>query len=114
MGYLLTADYIASEMNALRRDIDKWEIERLSAGIGPVEADDVVHVRVIDEELWASRADVAPRLLHDSALGLDMAPDRSTVTISAVTRRADGGRHLEVVFHGGGSGVVDLVKRIDS
>lgn len=114
MGYLLTEDYVIGEMNALRRDIDKWEIERLSAGRWPVEADDVVHVPVIDEELWESRADSAPRLVADCALGLDMAPDRSTVTISAVTRRADGGRHLEVVFHGGGSGVVDLVKRINA
>lgn len=103
LGHLITEDYIVGEMNAFRQDIDKWEVERLSAGRWPV--DETVEVKpVIDLGVWGKLIGRAPAPTGVACLAIDVSAesDRSERTcsvVAAVETRA-GRPHGQIGYHG--------------
>ena len=63
--------------------------------------------------IWAAGADPTSTIEGRPALAVSMTPDRSTVSLVAAGRRADGHLHVEVIRHGrAGAWFVDAVKQI--
>lgn len=93
-GPLVTYDYIDAEVDSFRRNLEKWEIERLGAGVWPAEDGD--YERIVDADIWQSRTDRAPKLVGPRVLGIDLAPDRRRWAVAAAQRTAAGRIHVEV------------------
>ena len=55
--------------------------------------------RVIDEESWARQSDPTSMPVERYSLGIDVAPDRRTASVSLAGVRADGNWHVEVDEH---------------
>ena len=53
--------------------------------------------QVIDGDLWESLADPEPPKSTDTAIALDVTPDRARATVAFAGLRPDGRRHVEVV-----------------
>ncbi len=89
LGYRLTEEFIEAEVRALPEA--EFRRERLS--IPDLATGEVA----IPEAAWAACADPASAALDPVAFGIDVSPDRSRASISAVGKRADGRRHVTVV-----------------
>lgn len=67
--------------------------------------------RVIDESSWATVADPASMAIESLALGIDVAPDRSTASVALAGQRFDGIWHVELDEQRSGTGwIVPWVK----
>ena len=89
LGYRLSEEFIASEVDAL--PVDKFRRERLSIPDLPSgEA-------LFPPHLWAACADPASKAKDPVAFAVDVAPDRSSATIAAAGVREDGKPHVTVV-----------------
>jgi hypothetical protein len=98
LGYLVTEEYIRNEMASFRRNLDKWEIERLSAGRWP--APDETDVEpAVDMSVWRDLGDDAPELRASSPVALGVDRHRDWYAISAATYTEAGAKRLEVGFH---------------
>lgn len=98
LGYLVTEEYIRNEMASFRRNLDKWEIERLSSGRWP--APDETEVEpAVDMTVWRSLGDDAPVLRVNSPVALGVDRHRDWYAISAATYTESGAKRLEVGFH---------------
>ena len=94
LGFLLSEEFIVNEMAAFRRNLEKWEVERLSTGNWPREDSDLP--AVIDPEVWSAMENPNPSLSGPIALSVDLAPDRRDWAIVAAQRTSDGRIHLEL------------------
>lgn len=90
-GRRITADAIADELHSM--DPATFARERL--GVWASEA----HLQVIPADEWAACATVEPPTVGDVSLGVDMAPDRSSIAVAACRRPADGPAHVELFRH---------------
>lgn len=93
-GPLVTFDYIDAEVESFRANLEKWEVERLGAGVWPPEEDE--YDRVVPAEVVGDRVDRSPRFVGSPVLGIDLAPDRRRWAVSAGWRTEAGRVHLEV------------------
>jgi hypothetical protein len=92
MGELLTEDYIESEMRAFRRDLDKWEVERLSVGRWPA-----LDAIVSEIQGWdRMRTPSPPKLVNNPAIGLHLT--RGVWTICGAQYADTGLAHLELGY----------------
>ena len=89
LGYRLSEEFIASEVEAL--PVDKFRRERLSIPDLPSgEA-------LFPAHAWAACADPDSRAKDPIALAVDVAPDRSSASIAAAGTRVDGKPHVTVI-----------------
>ncbi|WP_445642310.1 hypothetical protein [Mycolicibacterium gilvum] len=108
MGELLTEDYIDGEIKAFRSNLEKWEIERLSAGkwpaVGGVTSE-------IPATVWSDMTDRAPELTGSRVLILTR---EAKWAISAAQRTVGGRIHVESRCRGDATAaeVVDKVAEV--
>lgn len=104
IGYRLTLEYTASELDAL--EDDDFRRERL--GIWSVE----VFASVFDLAAWKSLTDGRSVIVDGLVFGLDVSPDKRAA-VSACGFRGDGASHVEVVeTFGSTAGVADRVAEL--
>ncbi|WP_156525587.1 MULTISPECIES: hypothetical protein [unclassified Gordonia (in: high G+C Gram-positive bacteria)] len=96
LGLLISEQYIEDECAAFRKDIEKWEIERLSAGKWPREG--LNHSPVIDPEAWNAMTNQFPALVGSIGLALDRSPDGSVWVLAAAQHTADSRVHVEIGY----------------
>jgi phage terminase large subunit-like protein len=97
MDFLVTEQYIGDEFASFRRDLDKWEVERLSVGRWP---SDVADVDVFPVDQWEALGTEAPDLVsgYPKALGVDRDPLTKRWSIAGATHTVRGFAHLEVGY----------------
>jgi phage terminase large subunit-like protein len=91
LGFRLTADKIAGELEVLSGSPGEFARERL--GIWDTEA----ALAVLPLDLWESAIDTASRIVGERSFAVDVTPDRSAASIAVAGRSADGRPHVEVV-----------------
>jgi hypothetical protein len=96
LGFLLTEQYIEDECLAFRKDIEKWEIERLSTGKWPREGRD--HTPIIGAEAWKNMTNLSPELVGPVALALARTVDGKLWALAAAQRTSEDKIHLEVGY----------------
>lgn len=96
LGYLLTEQYVEDECAAFRKDIEKWEIERLSAGNWPREDRD--RAAIIDPDVWDAMKSTDAQLVGSVALALDRTRDGSAWVLAAAKRTSDSRVHVEIGY----------------
>jgi hypothetical protein len=92
VGELLTEEYIEAEMRAFRADLDKWEIERLSAGRWPAQ---MGVLSEIPADVWA-RMKVEPALVGVAAVGLHCSNGQWVIAGAQHTKH--GSAHVEIGY----------------
>jgi hypothetical protein len=107
LGIRITLDHIAREQRSM--DPRTFAVERL--GIGDWPNTDGAVEQVIDPYVWAQLEDQASEIAGTPMFAVDVAPDRSTSTISAAGWRPDGNLHVETVDRNRGTGW--LVSRLE-
>lgn len=110
----ITERYLRREIKAL--SARSFAVERLGIGDWPVT--DPAAASIIDLAKWKTLLDGDSSLPGAIRLAVDVAPDRSSASISAAGERADGMTHIEVVdYHEGtawvAARVAQLVERHD-
>jgi hypothetical protein len=100
LGIRITLDHIAREQRSM--DPRTFAVERL--GIGDWPNTDGTVEQVIDPYVWAQLEDQASEIAGTPVFAVDVAPDRSTSTISAAGWRPDGNLHIETVDRNRGTG----------
>lgn len=99
LGYLLTEEYIEAELAAFADNLEKWEVERLSAGRWPSVGSS--RPSVIDPEVWSRMVNPVPSLVGPVALAVDRSANGRHWAIAAAQRTTDGRIHLEVEWQQG-------------
>jgi phage terminase large subunit-like protein len=110
LDYLVTEDFIAAEMASFRREIEKWEIERLSAGRWPPDNEDD---SALPLDRWQELANMKPALvrINPQVIAVDRDPGNKTWAIAGAQRRLDGNAHIEIGFLGSAT-ATEMVERI--
>jgi hypothetical protein len=109
LGIRITLDHIAREQRSM--DPRTFAVERL--GIGDWPNTDGAVEQVIDPYVWAQLEDQASEIVGVPMFAVDVAPDRSTSTISAAGWRPDGNLHVETVDRNRGTGwLVSRLKQV--
>jgi hypothetical protein len=100
LGIRITLDHIAREQRSM--DPRTFAVERL--GIGDWPNTDGSVEQVIDPYVWAQLEDQNSSIKGTPAFAVDVAPDRSSSTISAAGWTPDGHLHVETVDRNRGTG----------
>jgi hypothetical protein len=100
LGIRISTEHIAREQQSM--DARTFAVERL--GVGDWPDPNRVDKRGLDPALWAALADADSVLEDPVCFAFDVRPDRSTSSICAAGRRADGLAHVEVVDRRSGTG----------
>lgn len=93
LGIRISAEHIENERRSL--DPRTFAVERLGIGDWPVTDPDAG--AVIDLARWRSLTDVSSTMVDPVCFAFDVTPDRSSSSICAAGRRADGLVHVEVI-----------------
>ena len=93
---LVTEDFIEGELESFRGALEKWEIERLSCGNWPEDAD--AHVSLFEPDRWQAMTNLTPTLTGPICLGVERAPKGGRWAVAAAQRTTDGRKHIEVGF----------------
>lgn len=97
-GYLVSEEYIKSELATFKNNLEKWEIERLSVGKWP--AEDVTVEPLVNSDVWSALCRLPlPGRVGTKALAIDASWDQEWWTIAAAQKTDDGRVHLEIGFH---------------
>jgi hypothetical protein len=102
LGIRITLDHIAREQRSM--DPRTFAVERL--GIGDWPNTDGSVEQVIDPYVWAQLEDQNSSIKGTPAFAVDVAPDRSSSTISAAGWTPDGHLHVETIDRNRGTGWV--------
>lgn len=109
LGIRISEEHVGRER--LSMDPRTFAVERL--GIGDWPATDGSAAQVISSETWAGLADQESVLLDPITLAFDVTPDRSSASIAAAGKRADGLGHVEIVERKRGTGwVIDRLQHL--
>lgn len=100
-GIRIKPDYLKEEYANL--DLRTFAVERLGVGDWPPTS---AHSSIIDMEKWERATDSGSKIVGPVAFAFAVRPDRSSSTISAAGRRADGLFHVEVIERRRGTGWV--------
>ena len=93
LGIRVAVQFVGAERHAMAERT--FAVERL--GIGDYPDLDALAGQIISLETWAKLTDVESAPVDPVCFAFDVAPDRSTASISVAGYRADGLGHLEVV-----------------
>jgi hypothetical protein len=109
LDYIVTEDYIADEMASFVRDIDKWEIERLSVGRWPAD----LSTNDLDLAKWPDLVDTEPDYVkpYPQTLAVERNPLTKLWSIAGAQRTRDGGAHVELGWTGSAA-ATEVVERI--
>ncbi|GAB5013908.1 terminase large subunit [Mycobacterium avium subsp. hominissuis] len=112
MDYLVTEEYIEDELAAFRRDLAKWEVERLSVGRWPK---DITDVHIFPIEKWDALGDGSPDLvnIYPQVIAVDRDPVTKLWAIAGATRTADGHAHIEIGYNQAASATEVVEKLVD-
>ncbi len=97
MDYLVTEEYIADELASFRRDLDKWEVERLSVGRWPP---DIADVDVFPLDKWGALGTTSPELasVYPKAVAVDRDPVSKKWAVAGATHTNAGLAHIEIGY----------------
>lgn len=97
MDYLVTEEYIEDELAAFRRDLEKWEVERLSVGRWPP---DIADVDVFPLDKWEALGTTSPELasVYPKAVAVDRDPVTKKWAVAGATHTTSGLAHIEIGY----------------
>lgn len=112
LDYLVTEEYIEDELAAFRRDLAKWEVERLSVGRWPK---DITDVHIFPIEKWDALKDGSPNLvkIYPQVVAVDRDPVTKLWAIAGATRTIDGHAHIEIGYNQAASATEVVEKLVD-
>jgi hypothetical protein len=94
LDYLVTEQYIADEMASFRKNLEKWEVERLSTGRWPKDSVDLFSV--FDEEKWRDGGTSGAQLVGPRVVAVHRPRNRQSWAIVAAQWTAAGRIHVEL------------------
>lgn len=97
LDYLVTEEYIEDELAAFRRDLEKWEVERLSVGRWPP---DITDVDIFPLDKWEALGNKSPELasVYPKAVAVDRDPITKRWAVAGATHTTAGHAHIEIGY----------------